>query len=220
MFEIKPIGQSFRLFFLFFLISTFITYGQSNLKKEALHEITLFLMPSLFPLDWENPATLYNTTQSCMLKSIIIPDKYILGHLIVRINTPQLEHTLYLGVVSAKEKELFNLAFKQKVGLGVLGVVTKGRLETEEELKRKLEAYKQRNKLAFITYRINEKAMQRILEFVYYFTKKKNGKQAPSEFYSDAFGRDITMKAQVPLALAWQCSTWQVYLQLKVSSGK
>ncbi len=187
MFGTKPFGTRFGLLCLCFIISTFIANGQSNLKKEALHEITLFLIPSLYPLNWENPATLFNTTQSCILKSIIIPDKYILGHLIVRINTPQLEQPLFMGVVSAKEKELINLAFKQKVGLGILGVVTKGRLETEAELKRKLEAYKERKMVAFVTYRINDKAMQRILQFVYHFTKKKNGKTAPSDFYSDAF---------------------------------
>lgn len=172
---------------LLLLISAANAFGQAERKRESLHEITLYLMPSLYPLNWENPATLFNTTQSCMLKSVVIPDKYILGHLIVRINTPQLEKPLYMGVVSAKDKELINLAFKQKVGMGILGVVTKGRMETEEELKRKLVAYTERSKLAFITYRINEKAMLRILEFVYCFTKKKNGKTAPAEFYSDAF---------------------------------
>lgn len=170
-----------------FIFSFFIVNGQSNQKKEALHEITLYLIPSMFPINWENPAMLFSTTQNCILKSLLIPNKYILGHLIVRINSPQLEKPFYMGVVSAKEKELINLVFKQKVGLGILGVVTKGRLETETELKQKLAAYKDRNKLAFITYRINEKSLQRILQFVYYFTKKKSGKQAPSEFYSDAF---------------------------------
>ncbi len=183
----KPFGTCFAQLFILFVLSTFGIYGQSNLKKEALHEITLFLMPSLYPLNWENPATLFNTTQRCILKSSIIPDKYILGHLIVRINTPQLERPFYIGVVSAKEKELINLVFIQKVGMGILGVVTKGRLETETELKQNLAAYKKRGKLTFIVYRINEKAMRRMLQFVYYFTTKKNGKQAPSELYSDAF---------------------------------
>ncbi|MEI8084643.1 MAG: hypothetical protein WCG93_00370 [Paludibacter sp.] len=175
------------VFLLLFIFSTAIAFGQADRKKEAIHEITLFVMPSVTPLNWENPATLFSSTESCLLKSVFMSNRYILGHLIVRINTPTLHQPLYLGILSANEKELIDLVFKQKVGFGILGVVTKGRFETEVELKKKLEAYTDRQKLAFMTYRINDIALQRILSFYKQFTAKKNGKNAPSDLYGDTF---------------------------------
>jgi len=187
MFTTKHIGHHPLMLILLLLFSTSIAFGQTERKKEPIHEITLLIMPSVSPLNWENPATLFSSTESCLLKSVFMSNRYILGHLIVRINTPSLRQPLYLGILSANEKELINLVFKQKVGFGILGVVTKGRFESEKELKEKLEAYTNRQKLAFMTYRINDNALQRILSFYKLFTTKKNGKNAPSDLYGDTF---------------------------------
>jgi len=162
-------------------------FGQADRKKEPFHEVTLFVMPSVSPLNWENPSILFSTIESCLLKSVFISNRYILGHLTIRISSPILRQPIYLGMLSANEKELINLVFKQKVGFGILGVITKARFETEKELKQKLEAYTDRNKLAFMTYRINDTAMHRILNFYKQFTTKKNGKNAPSDYYGDTF---------------------------------
>ena len=187
MFSTKYIGHHLWMLLLLLLFTTIEVFGQTERKKELIHEITLYVMPSVSPLNWENPSTLFSSTESCLLKSVFISNRYILGHLIVRLNTPTLRQPLYLGILSANEKELINLVFKQKVGFGILGVVTKGRFESEEELKKKLDAYTDRQKLAFMTYRINDNALQRILTFYKQFTAKKNGKNAPSDLYGDTF---------------------------------
>ncbi|HEY5508583.1 MAG TPA: hypothetical protein VIK29_07930 [Paludibacter sp.] len=183
----KFVGYHLGMLLILLLFSTAIVFGQTERKKEAIHEITIFVMPAVSPLNWENPATLFSSTENCLLKSVFMTNRYILGHLIIRINSPILRQPLYLGMLSANEKELIDLVFKQKVGFGILGVITKGRFETEKEIKQKLEAYTDRQKLAFMTYRINANALHRILSFYNQFTAKKNGKNAPSDLYGDTF---------------------------------
>jgi hypothetical protein len=76
---------------------------------------------------------------------------------------------------------------KKKVGLAIMGATLTGRIETDKELKHKLDVYARREKLAFLKYRISEKAMHRILTFIDKYKQKINAKNAACDFYGGAF---------------------------------
>lgn len=152
-----------------------------------VHELTLYVMPTLHPLDWESPSTLYRSMRSCYIKTLGRPDNYLLGHVAVGLKTPLLSKPLLTAQTSGSLKEKLDLIFKKKVGYAIIGAPLHGRIETEGELRHKLHVYAKREKLAFIRYQINEKAARRILDFMKSYSKKMNGKYAPSDFYGGAF---------------------------------
>jgi len=144
-------------------------------------------MPTLFPINWKSPAELYKTMYSCFIKTTLVPDNYLLGHLAVHIKTPLLQTPLLTGMASAKPNERVDYIFKEKIGFAILGATLKGRLETEKELAKKMKTYSQRQKLAFITYRINEQSTKKILRFIESFSHSQNNKPALCNYYGGAF---------------------------------
>jgi hypothetical protein len=162
-------------------------HAQNTTSGKLSHEITIYAIPTLYPLDWTSPSTLYTSMKSCYFKTIGIPDNYLLGHIAVRISTPQLSKPLLIAMTSADPMEKVDLVLKQKVGYGILGAVMKGRLESEKELEHKLKVYAMRKKLAFLKFRVSEQATKRILQFIDVFSSKMNDHQAPCNFYSGAF---------------------------------
>lgn len=180
-----------RIYLLF--ISVFLSgskvFSQNNLiaASSGVHELTLYLMPTLHPLDWESPSTLYKSMRSCYIKTIGRPDNYLLGHVAVGLKTSLLSKPLLTAQTSGSLKEKLDLIFKKKVGYAIIGAPLKGRIETEAELQHKLRVYAKRDKLAFVRYQISEKAAQRILDFMKRYSGKMNDKYAPSDFYGGAF---------------------------------
>ena len=177
----------FRNLFLFFLLYSLNVKSQTTDFKDSFSELTIYTMPTLYPLDWNNPAGLYNSMRTCYLKTITVPDNYLLGHVAVKIESPLLEKPIYVAQASASASERIDLVLKQKIGFGILGAALKGRLESSDELKYKLNVYAKRNKLAFIKYQISNKAAQRILDFIQQYESKSNRKFAACEFYGGAF---------------------------------
>jgi len=187
MIPILKFPHSIILFFVILLFSSTPIFAQLDNNTEAVHEITIYAMPTLHPLNWENPALLYDSMKDCYFKTVLEPDNYLLGHIAVSVSSPTLPKPLYIAMTSADAQEKVNLVLKQKIGFGILGATLKGRIEREDELIHKFNAYAKRNKLAFITYRINEKALQRILSFIDTYTTKTIGNSAPCDFYGGAF---------------------------------
>lgn len=193
MFKIKFMIRCF--FSKIYLLLVLLLLPHSNVFSEnntlsassGVHELTLYVMPTLHPLDWESPSTLYKSMRSCYIKTIGKPDNYLLGHVAVGLKTSLLSKPLLTAQTSGSLKEKLDLIFKKKVGYAIIGAPLKGRIETESELRHKLHVYARRNKLAFIRYRINEKAAQRILDFMKSYSGKMNDKYAPSDFYGGAF---------------------------------
>ena len=185
--SILTISRFFRLLFLFLLFGNHLAFSQSDNNSEAVHEITIYAMPTLYPLNWDNPATLYNSMKDCYFKTVLESDNYLLGHIAVSVNSPILPKPLIIAMTSADAQEKVNLVLKQKIGFGILGATLKGRIEREDELLHKFEIYSKRKKLAFITYRINEKAVRRILSFIDTYTRKNAAGTAPCNFYGGAF---------------------------------
>lgn len=177
----------FRRFFLLVFVGICSLHCVYSQEDSVCHEITLYVMPTLHPLNWESPAALYKSMNDCYLKTIGIDDNYLLGHMAVQIKTPLLSQPKYIAQRSGTLKEKLDLVFKQKVGFGIIGATMQGRIETDAEVLHKLKVYQKRNKLAMLRYRISEKAMKRILAFVEKYSSKVNGKYSPSEFYGGAF---------------------------------
>lgn len=150
---------------------------------DELHELTLYVIPTMHPLDWSSPASLYKTMISCYGKTIFLADNYLLGHLAVRINTPLLEKPMLVAMTSGDKNEKLKLILKERIGFGILGAYWKGRLEPEKELNHMLKVYEKRKKLAFLKYRLNKAGMKRILTFIEQYAAKPNGVYSPSSFY-------------------------------------
>ena len=144
-------------------------------------------MPTLMPLNWDSPATLYKTMKKCYVQTIGIKDNYLLGHVAIKLTTHLLNKPLIIGKMAASPVERVNLVLKDKIGLGILGIPLKGKLESEEQINHKLNIYAERKKLTFLKYKINDKAALRIIEFVDKYSQKMNYKYAPCDFYGGAF---------------------------------
>ena len=179
-----------RKFLLCFIVLIFIlpkVKSETTITTENAHEITLYIIPSMHPLDWSSPASLYKSMKECYLKTIGLPDNYLLGHMTVRLESPILERPVIMAQTSGSVQEKTDLVLKQKVGFGIMGAALTGRIETEKEIEHKLEVYAKREKLAFLKYKISEKAMKRILTFIDTYKQKINEKNAACDFYGGAF---------------------------------
>ena len=181
--------HAFRLFAVLLLLIMLPCQMPANTHSDndELHELTLYVIPTMHPLDWSSPASLYRTMLRNYIKTFFLADNYMLGHLAVRLNTPLLEKPQLVAMTSGDKYEKLELIINQKIGFGILGAVWKGRLETEKELNHMLQVYAKRNKLAFLKYRLNEAGMQRILHFIEQFSAKPNGVYSPSSFYGGTF---------------------------------
>jgi len=177
-----------------FLITLFIlfffAFAQSKAQSstnEEIHEITLYAMPTLYPLDWSSPSSLFQSMKDCFMKTRKVKDNYLLGHLAVKINSPLLDSPKLFAMSSANKWERINLVLKEKIGFGIMGYPLKGRIEPVGELAEKLKIYAERKKLAFITYRINKEAAKRMIAFVNGFTELKKDNKSSSHFYGGSF---------------------------------
>lgn len=189
---ISSMFQFFRLLVLLLLLSVNLsTQGASPVSQQEdtteVHEITVFAMPTMLPLDWSSPSSLYKSMLQVYLKTIGLKDNYLLGHVAVRLRSPLLERPLYTAQSSKKWQERIDLVLKQRVGFGILGAALAGRIEPPEEIQHKLSVYRDRNKLAFITFRVNKTAMSRMLQFYHAYQEKITPEFAASDFYGGAF---------------------------------
>ncbi len=178
-----------RIFGLFLLLLITINsiYAEVANDSSQAHEITIFVMPTLHPLDWSGPAQLLESTKKCYLRTMTQSDNYLIGHLAVGIKSPLVTNPYYIAQASCSMKEKIDLLYKQKIGLGILGAPMQGRLETTTELTHKFNVYAQRNKLAFIKFKINQTALNRILQFISAYQQKDANNTAPCDFYGGAF---------------------------------
>jgi hypothetical protein len=152
-----------------------------------IHEITLYLMPTMYPLDWSSPSSLYKSMLSVYIKTIGLKDNYLLGHLALRLSTPFLDEPLYTAQSSKGWQERVDMVVKERVGYGILGAALQGRIEPPEEIQHKIDVYRKREKLGFITYRVNRQAMARMLTFYDKYQRNFSEEYAPSDFYGGAF---------------------------------
>lgn len=175
---------------LLFLVLLLVLSGSLHAKVKEdtpVHEVTLFAFPSMYPLDWQTPATLYKTATSCFYKTMSLEDNYLIGHMALRIQTPLLRQTQYIAMSSANKWERIDLILKDKIGLAILGATLQGKIESEEHVIHMLKVYAERKKLAYITFKVSEKSMNRMLDFIHQFTSADTSGHRPSAYYGGAY---------------------------------
>jgi len=160
----------------------------SIIDTSSVHELTIYVIKSSSPLNWESPSSLYRTSLESYTKSLFSKNAYSIGHLFIELSTPLLDSVVLTSIRSTSGAEKRRLVIKEKIGLGLLGAVLHGRMETSEELTKKMDHFsKKKNGIRFITYRICEESARRIIEFLEKFTKKNGAKNKPCDFYGGAF---------------------------------
>ncbi len=151
--------------------------------QQVVHEVTLFAIPTMYPICWDNPSTLYKTAKHCFYKTISLKNNHLLGHMNICLNTPLLQGKKYLGMTAANKKQRVDLILKEKIGLAILGATLEGEIESESHIKDMLQVYSERKKLGFITFKVTEAAMNRMLDFIAQFTRCIPGEAQPSRYY-------------------------------------
>lgn len=186
LFSNKATALILTIFFLY-LIPFTETRAQTYVK-DSVHEMTVFFMPTAYPINWESPASLFQTTKKNFIKSIIHKDTYIIGHAAICLKTPLLPQGVrYIAMTAAEKRERVELVLKQKIGLAILGATLKGRLEDESHIMHRLSVYARHHKLAYITFRVNEACMARMLTFIQEFSQQRPEGIYPCDYYGGAY---------------------------------
>lgn len=182
---------SFQRLFRFFLVVVLILplglYAQSqDESNNQNNEITIFVIPSLTPIDWSNPSVLYRTTLNSYIKSIFRKNYYAIGHTIARISSPMLPAPRYFAMCGKVFSEKPRLVLIKKDGLGSLGATMQGQVESEINIIKGLKLYSGRNMLAYIKFRVSDQSILRVLEFMEQYQKKTINGFAPGDLYNGA----------------------------------
>lgn len=173
---------------LFLLFSGTIVLAQTEDGVcTQIHEISIIVVPTNKPISWVSPASLYKSMLSNYFNSLLIKNHYLLGHLAVMINSPLLSDTIFTGMVAENRIEQTKMFFKDKIGLGILGATMKGKLESKDELQHKLKSYRQNNNLAYITFRVNDIALNKMLTFIELFSAPLGTNSAACNYYGGSF---------------------------------
>ena len=185
----RKLNLNFYLFVALLVFNVSFAKSQSgNLSAgNDSHELTVYVFPTLKPLDWTSPSSLYKSTIDLYLKTIFLSDNYLLGHMAIKLQTPLLDKPLLTAQTSCGMGDKQKMIFSEKIGLGILGAALKGRMEPAEVLMHKLNVYARRDKVTFIKYKLNERSTRRIIDFVKMYSSNMMQRHSQSEFYSGSF---------------------------------
>src|ERR1035437_1822226 len=104
--------HAFRFLISLFSVIVFsipASYSQTQNENNQKSQITIFVIPSLSPIDWSNPSVLFKTAEKCFFKAIFRKNYYIIGHTIARITSPLLAEPYYVamsGKIPTEKPEL------------------------------------------------------------------------------------------------------------------
>jgi hypothetical protein len=182
--------KKFAITFISALLITVLFTSYAETREESpyrFHELTIYVIPSTAELDWTSPATLYQTYRKSLFSTVLSGSPYSMGHLFIQLTSPLLEEPIWAGMGSVSRQEQKNWVFKEKAGLGVLGVGLMGKLENRDELSPVKNYYIRKNSLSAITYRLGDNAAEKILRFIEYFDIEDDNGHLPSLHYGGAF---------------------------------
>lgn len=182
---------TFRLL-LFTLFSLFFLNGRASEAlnqpdTSAVHELTIYAIPSQSELDWKSPSSILQTALESYTQSIFKRYSIPIGHIFIEFSTPLIDSVVLTSITTAPGTDMGRMVLIDKVGLGILGATFKGRMESSKELQKKINLFGRKKQLAFIKYRISEEAALRVKKYLEVFTKKKDGGFSPSGHYGGAF---------------------------------
>lgn len=166
-----------------------LTGGNHYIQDTSqIHELTIYAVPSYSKLDWGSPARLYRTSIASFLMSRFVKYSYSIGHMLIKFESPVVDSVVYAAMRSTSNSEKIQLFMKEKIGLAILGVPMKGRLETKEEITSLLEHYSKKGSgAAFIRYRLSRESALRIKTFLENFSKEGKSGFTPCNYYGGAF---------------------------------
>lgn len=159
----------------------------SDTDSSDVHELTIYVIPSYSKINWESPASLYKSSFESYTKSLFKTHKYSIGHLFIELSTPLLDSVILTSIRISSDAEKRRLVLKDQIGLGILGTVMHGRMESSEELTKKIIYFSKRKQLAFIKYRISKESVLRVIEFIKVFCTKTDDGFTPCQYYGGAF---------------------------------
>lgn len=151
------------------------------------HVLTIFVMSSIKPINWESPSTLFESTLNGYKAKLLHHRQYLLGHMIARLESPLVGGTIYSAMVSTSAREKRALILKEKIGLGILGISMAGKLDTDKDILKDLKLFSRLNKLAYVKYEISEESARKIILFMNGFSQTENGDLPPCNYYGGAF---------------------------------
>ena len=166
-------------------ISSGFTYGQ---EKPSVHELTIYVVPSHSPLNWESPSTIYTSSFISFIKARFSKYPNSVGHMFIEFSTPLIDSVVLTGMRSTSSMEKVRLLNKEKIGMGIMGAPMGGKMENSADLRNMIDYLSAKKmKIAFIKYTLNEQSALRVREFLETFLGKKEGKFNPGKHYGGAF---------------------------------
>ena len=185
----KVLFEAFLTGILFFISCLLLNAQPADnaLTSNETHELTIYVLRSASPLNWESPATLYNSYKKSTITNFVKKERTIKGHFFIKLSTPLLEEPLYAGIVSVDRKEEKKLIFIKKIGLSIFGITMKGTIQGRDILERKIAVHTQNNDIAYMKIKLNKSAAQRIIDFYTIYTTDFVQNYSPSDFYGGAF---------------------------------
>lgn len=153
------------------------------------NELILYTIPSFIPLDWSSPASLMESSLDSFIYSRFSKKSYSIGHMIIVLNSPLADSSVKMAMRSTSNREKINLFIRDGVGMGILGAPMQGRLETTKEIEELLDLYqqKEKRKISFMRYVLNEKSTSRVLEFLALYSGHTNTEYQPHKLYGGLF---------------------------------
>ncbi|PKP42397.1 MAG: hypothetical protein CVT93_04330 [Bacteroidetes bacterium HGW-Bacteroidetes-10] len=176
-----------RLFLIVFFLSFSSPVEATVQDNEVSHELTIYVIPSFSPIDWSSPSKLYKSAINSYSESFFQKKEYPIGHMFIELRTPLCDSVILTSITSVSGKEQRNMVLKEKVGLSILGTPVEGRMETSHELRKKIDRFSAKKKLAFMQFALNGEAAKRVLEYIRRFTTKNSDGKSPSDQYGGAF---------------------------------
>ena len=187
MLTIYHFALKFKLYFIVVLLYCPALFSQTeNEKSNQSSEITIFVIPSITPIKWDNPSVLFKSTLHCYLAAIFQKNYYVIGHTIARISSPMLPAPIFVAMSGAVQSEKVGLVLFKGIGMGSVGATIKGHIEPEASIKKGLKLYASRKRVAFIKFKVNENTIKRVLEYADRFGKNSNNHFASCEMYNGA----------------------------------
>ena len=183
----KPFVKKSFTWIICMLLHTIAFCQQINDTSASDHEISVYIFEPAQPINWENPATLFQSVKKSYLASFFHKKKRFLGHLAFSLKSNLLSKPLYVSIAATDKKGFFKQLFQRKIGLGILGYPFTGALESDQYILSSINYNAKKNKLAILKYHINEAAAKRLIAFFESFTSTHKNNISPSQYYGGAF---------------------------------
>lgn len=161
-----------------------LKHSDSRGDTAGLHELTLYTIAPVVPINWESPSSLYKTVVASVVKMLQKSSRATLGHMFFKLETDLLPEPLWAGLTLFKKSDMFKEFLIYKSGLSLLGKPFKAKVEGQKTLEKYIKSNSKEHTVAFITYRINEGAARRILTFLTLLIKEEEKKLVPTTYYS------------------------------------